>query len=549
MRPSTMPMRALPVALIALLAVGASALPLGHALPGAALVAIAVALGSFVFPTAGIAAVVLLFPVHPLAMRIAQVDFRVDGGALLLLSAWKEIAIVSVLASCAVRIAPSAIRSSHFDFHRRVSAPDLMALAFVGLVGVAFALGIAGVVPMSRLAGLNQGRLLLFPVLIYLAVRWNGPLPSRLLAWFVVVVVGVAAFGIIQGSAFGWDWVARYFGTPALPIPYTFTAVGLAGPRATGTLASPNEFAFVVGAGLLCSIWLISTVPRKGAIGVACAVFVLIVALGLSFSRSAIVGAGAGAILIALLLSRARAYRRDALALLLGATLLAGAVTTIAYVSRGGFGLIISTVATVAGDTDQQAPPGDGSGTTAPSETPIQDPSTTGHASSLVEAARIAVSHPLGVGLGNVGVRATPGTDERPSLVVESWYLALGVISGVVGGRVGNRVHCDAGSRWMERAAAFIGRGHRYRARFPRRRCWHSAAHDARATGGVHPLVGRRNRGPRRSTDSRGPTSRDARSSAGWGHRAESARSALIARTEGSGPGGRGVLLAESGDR
>jgi hypothetical protein len=73
-------------------------------LPGATIVLVGVVIMSAAMPSWGLWLVLLAFPIHPLFVRIAEVDFGVSGLSLVIFSAWKEVALATTV------VAPSLPR-------------------------------------------------------------------------------------------------------------------------------------------------------------------------------------------------------------------------------------------------------------------------------------------------------------------------------------------------------------------------------------------------------------------------------------------------------
>jgi hypothetical protein len=262
-----------------------------------------------------------------------------------------------------------------------------------------------------------------------MALRLRPVDPGRYLTLSVAIAVGISAFAVVQSSFFGFSFVTSYWGTPDLPIPYTFVAQYLQGPRASGTFAVPNELGFALMATALMAVSLLFVRPTVGR-WAAAALFAILVALGVTFSRSAIVGCTAGVVVVILAARRLspsprRAARYLALAIV-PALLLSGVV----YEVRGGTRLIESTIASLVSSSssvDTGAPTNPSTGGV------VVDPSTLGHLESLSAAWSAVEAHPLGLGLGTVGSRTDPLTSERPQYIIESWYLTMGASLGWLG--------------------------------------------------------------------------------------------------------------------
>lgn len=425
---------------------GAAVVALGNAMVGAILVTGAAGAAALLSPAIGLSAIVVLFIVHPLAMRVAQVDLGVEGAALLVLSAWKEVALAMALVHLGWRGLRRWRRAYATGLVEFVAAIGPLPVTLAAVVTISVALVVTGAIEGSTAAAVNQARLLLFPAGLFVGLCFVSLDRSRLWLAYVLSAAAVAVFGIVQTTVLGWDFVRRYHGTPELPIPYTFTSVGIDGPRAAGTLSSPNEFAFMIGAALLIAVpgLLLARGRRLG--GGAAVVAVLAIALGLSFSRSTIAATLLGIAVIVVAGLAAATSRREVARSLATVLLPAVLLTTAAMGLRGGLDLLASTGQTISGGAVTPAP-----GATAtppgPSATPGSsaeprpsgpvepptDPSVEGHAASLRESLALVVEHPLGIGIGNVGARAVPGSTEKPLLVVESWYLSMALALGWLG--------------------------------------------------------------------------------------------------------------------
>lgn len=405
--------------------------------PGAGAIVAVLGVGalSFLQPRVGLWAVVLLFPLHPLAMRVLAVDLDVQGLTLIVASTWKEAAVGGLVAGLLARAAGSGFPAGVRAWLRRPPLPDLVAVALIVLV-------LAGVAATRDARGLNEARLLLFPVAVYVGVRAGLERPRRLLAGLVAIGAVIAIIGIIQSELFGWSWVIRYYGFSGYP-PTTFVATGLDGPRAVGTLGSPNEFAFVMAVdAVLAAVLLVGATGRR-AILLALALAALLLGTAMSFSRTAILALGIGLISVLIVSAAIRvqgimsSVRRVAIASV-PAILLA----LVLYATRGGAAFAAATVATignlagtsaVTSSATPTSPPTPGPGATASAPPAVEDPSVIGHVESVGSATRLLVANPVGIGFGRVGARPLPGEPRNPTIIVESWYLTLGLSLGWIG--------------------------------------------------------------------------------------------------------------------
>jgi len=389
-------------------------------LAGAILIALGVAVIGLTMPDLGLWLVLLLFAVHPLLSKVVQVNFGVTGAALLIFSAWKEIALATVLIARLVALAISYRAGVRWRY--RPALMDVVAAALILLVAM-------GVAMRPDSLAVNTARLLLFPIGVYIALRLSPVDPGRYMKLAVAIAVGISAYAVVQSSFFGFSFVSSYWGQPDLPIPYTYIAQYLQGPRASGTFASPNELGFDLTAVALMGVSLLIVKPAQGR-WVAAALFAILIGLAVTFSRSAIVASLVG---IAVVLVAARRFspspRRTSkyLALAIVPALL---LSSVIYDVRGGTTLIQSTIASLvssSSSTDTGVP------STPPPGGIVIDPSTQGHIESLSAAWSAVTTHPLGLGLGTVGSRADPLTSERPEYIFESWYLTMGISLGWLG--------------------------------------------------------------------------------------------------------------------
>ena len=394
---------------------------------GAALVLVGVALAAVARPAEAVWATLILLPIHPLASRSLALA-GVTAPPFVFISAWKELTIAVVLAVAAA----AALRGG--ALHTRLSTlrlADWLAISLVGLAAL-------GILAEPGLRAINGARSLLFPIGVYVAVRWY-PLPGRkVLASLALIGAAVAAVGIVQSSWLGWGFVETVYGDP---IPATFTAQHLEGPRAAGTYLAPNEFAFAVAAYLCLAIALVLQGGAASATRWIPIVVLLILGIAMTFSRStlaAAVVAAAAVVVVSVLRIRPR---REAVIALAVAVVIGGTAAGLIYADRGAFALLRSTVDTIAdiGATPEpSATPGRSSSPRpsgeppSPSPSPV-DPSTTAHVGSLARGWALVVANPLGVGLGNVGARPMPGSGALPGYIVESWYFAMGLSLGWLG--------------------------------------------------------------------------------------------------------------------
>jgi hypothetical protein len=410
---------------LVLVAVGAIAVVMTHSTIAAVLLLVGVGLTSAVAPRATLIALIALLAVHPLAMRVVAVDLGIGGLPLVLISAWKEVALSIILVMALARLVLDK-RNERPDRIGQLHPFDALA---IGLVALVITLGLA----QHSIVALNAGRLLLFPVGVYVAIRLGVLRAWGDLTISLVVATGIALFGIVQSSFLGWGFVASYWGISGQSIPYTFTAQSLDGPRSAGTLSSPVEFGTYLAILVAIAVATLIAQADRRRLAVVGLPF-LMVALTLTFSRSAMVAAVVGGLVLTLMAWWRGVVTTRVIALLIVVAVPAAAVSGMAYVNRGGIALIQSTLITIGGDA---GPPVDGGASTSGSNgvpsTPAIDGSTVDHIASLQEGVRLVVDHPFGVGLGNVGSRTIPGSDQRPQYFAESWYLTMGLSLGWLG--------------------------------------------------------------------------------------------------------------------
>jgi hypothetical protein len=436
-------------------------------LAGAVLLVLGVASFCYLRPIQGLWLVLVLSAVHPIVAKLLQINLGVTGLALVVYSAWKEVALAAVLFAglCSITLSYRAGRRWQF----RPALMDVVAIALVALVAFGFVL-------RHDAMAINAVRLLLFPVGVYIAIRLSPISAGTYFKAMVIIAAGIAVFAVIQSSLLGFSFVATYWGIPTNPLPATFIAQGVDGPRASATFASPNElgFALVAWAFMACALLVLK--PSRDR-WVVLAISMILIGLSVTFSRSAIAAASVGMALIVLAVFRLSPGPRRALAYLtlaiVPAVLLSGAI----YYSRGGADLLTSTISAVLPPSSSSlapnptpsaslapnptpsaslapnptpsaslapnptpsaslAPNPTPSASLAPSATPTvgkSDQSTISHLNSLEGGWSLLKANPLGTGLGTVGPRPLPGTSEFPEYIIESYYLAMGVSLGWLG--------------------------------------------------------------------------------------------------------------------
>src|ERR1035437_10066788 len=281
---------------------------------GAVLLVLGVSLVGLTAPDWALLAILVLFPVHPLASRVLQVDFGVTGSALLVFSSWKELALAVVIGGQLIRGL-----AAHPDWRAvraQLNVVDVLGAGLVVLATIGLALNPDGL-------ALNQFRLWLFPVGVYVAVRLSGLSIRQFLEAAAVVAVAFGTFLVVQGDFLGFGFVSRYW-TAAGRIPNTYTALLLDGPRGSGTLASPNEAALAL-AFWACMLAAAVLVLREWRRWHALALGIVLVTLAVTFSRSGPAGAFVGIVALLFAVGLTGGLKpRQGLAGLLGGTIAGG---------------------------------------------------------------------------------------------------------------------------------------------------------------------------------------------------------------------------------
>jgi hypothetical protein len=237
-----------------------------------------------------------------------------------------------------------------------------------------------------------------------------------------------AALALIAGSAisalYAWPqvyllrfgYLQRFFTEPGQQIHHSYLAHGLNQPRAIGLLHSPNEF----GAALAIAIALLvapGLLQLRGWVR-AWLLAILATALLISFSRSGWL-ATLVAVSVVLWLSRAelpslaamRAGIRPRTLLRIGTPILATILLTIAVFTTSGAAALVR--ATASGS----------------------DPSAGNRPHSVRAGLMVVFEHPLGLGLGTAGPKATRFDEhhERPRILTETWYILYAIQVGLIG--------------------------------------------------------------------------------------------------------------------
>jgi O-antigen ligase len=343
----------------------------------------------------------------------------VRGGALTVVSAWKDVLLVAALAAM-------LIASRGLPFRPRVV--DALAVLFAAFV-VVYAL-----LPQSWLGGgashkgvLYAARHDLLPVGAYLLGRCLALTESergRVCRTVLATAAGVAILGLLDvyfvplsfwRHFAGWfdDQLGlTYTGLSGLPENFVYNAGhAVVFRRLTSTFLSPLATSYL----LLVALFFVPIRRRSGVILAA----LIFAALLFTHTRSALLALVAGLVLLA--------WRRRAVLPALYA--IAAAVIALAFVE--GYTHFAPRTHFTPAELRIQERLAHQHPEVSNEATSANESSTREHLSSLRDGARTVVHHPWGFGLGNAGVTA-----ERTKVDVkagESTYTELGVELGVLG--------------------------------------------------------------------------------------------------------------------
>ena len=348
----------------------------------------------------------------------------VRGGALTVISAWKEalLLIALVLVVAERRALP---------FSRRF-VPDVLALAFAAFV-VVYAL-----IPQSVLEGGATHKGIAYALrhdLLIVGAYFLGrglDLTDRERARLCHVVLATAAFVAVVGlvdvyavSLAWWRLSAGWYqhqlgldygpGLSHLPENFVYNAGNnVVFRRLTSTFLSPLASAYL----LVVATFFIQLRRRWGiALGA-----LLFAAILWSHTRAAVIALAAGLVLLAVVRRRPQ---------LLG---WAAAVVVVAFAFVKGYDHFAPRTHFTAAEKIVQERNGAGAQDVSHDPTSVGESSTSEHLASLRDGTKTVLKHPWGFGLGNSGVTAMR-TDVRIK-AGESTYTELGVETGLVGGLV-----------------------------------------------------------------------------------------------------------------
>jgi len=346
----------------------------------------------------------------------------VRGGALTVISAWKEaLLLVALVLVVAERRALPFSRSF---------VPDVLALVFAAFV-VVYAL-----IPQSVLGGgathkgiayaLRHDLLVVGAYFLGRGLRLTDEERGRLCRFVLGTAALVAVFGLVDVYAVPLSWwrlSAGWFqhqlgldygpGLSHLPENFVYNAGdNVVFRRLTSTFLSPLATAYL----LVVAMFFI---PLRRRWGVAVGAL-LFAAILWTHTRAAVVALAAGLLVLALVRRRA------------GLVAWAIAVVVVAFAFVKGYDHFAPRTHFTAAEQVVQERGGARSPDVSHDPTSVGEASTNEHLTSLRDGARTVLEHPWGFGLGNSGVTAMR-TDVRIK-AGESTYTEVGVETGLAGG-------------------------------------------------------------------------------------------------------------------
>ena len=348
----------------------------------------------------------------------------VRGGALTVISAWKEVLLLAAIA-----LVVAERRSLPFS---RSFLPDLLALAFAAFV-VVYAL-----IPQSVLDGGATHKGIAYALrhdLLIVGAYFLGrglELTDKERGRLCTVVLGtasvVAVFGLVDVYAVPLSWwrlSAGWFqhqlgldygpGLSHLPQNFVYNAGdNVVFRRLTSTFLSPLATAY-----LLVVAMFFVPLRRRWGLAVAALLFAAIL---WTHTRAAVIALAAGLLVLALVRRRVD---------LLG---WAAVVVIVAFAFVKGYDHFAPRTHFTAAEQVVQERNGSHAPGVSHDPTSVGESSTSEHLSSLRDGAKTVLKHPWGFGLGNSGVTAMR-TDVRIK-AGESTYTELGVETGLAGGLV-----------------------------------------------------------------------------------------------------------------
>jgi hypothetical protein len=372
-------------------------------------------------PVWAVHALIVGLALHNVAMALLW-RAGVRGGALTVVSAWKDVLLLAALA-----LVVRARRGLPF----KASAGDWLALGFGAFVVL------YGVLPQSWLGGhathrgvLYAARHDLLPVGAYFLARGLELTESeraRLCRTVLAVAAFVAAFGLVDVYAVPLSWWRpvggwfrdqlglTYFGLSDLPENFVYNAGnGEVFRRLTSTFLSPLATSFLLVVALFF-------VPLRRRWGWPLAVL-LYAALLLTHTRSALLALAGGLVVLAIV-------RRDRRPLLY-----AVAAAAIGFAFIKGYDHIGPHTHFTPTELAQQEENAKRNRGASHDPTALDESSTSEHWDALRDGVHTVARHPWGFGLGNSGVTAVR-TRVTPK-AGESTYTELGVELGLLGALV-----------------------------------------------------------------------------------------------------------------
>jgi len=348
----------------------------------------------------------------------------VRGGALTVISAWKEVLLLAALA-----LVVAERRSLPFS---RSFLPDLLALAFAAFV-VVYAL-----IPQSVLDGgathkgiayaLRHDLLIVGAYFLGRGLELTDKERGRLCTVVLGTAAVVAVFGLVDVYAVPLSWwrlSAGWFqhqlgldygpGLSHLPQNFVYNAgENVVFRRLTSTFLSPLATAY-----LLVVAMFFVPLRRRWGLAVAALLFAAIL---WTHTRAAVIALAAGLLVLALVRRRVQ---------LLGWAVV---VVVAAFAFVKGYDHFAPRTHFTAAEQVVQERNGSHAPGVSHDPTSVGESSTSEHLSSLRDGAKTVLKHPWGFGLGNSGVTAMR-TDVRIK-AGESTYTELGVETGLAGGLV-----------------------------------------------------------------------------------------------------------------
>jgi hypothetical protein len=374
-------------------------------------------------PVWALYALVVGLALHNLAMAMLW-RAGVRGGALTLISAWKEVLLLAALA-----LVVAERRALPFS---RSSLTDVLALAF-GVFVVVYAL-----IPQSVLHGSATHKGIAYALrhdLLIVGAYFLGrglalTDKERALLCHVVLATAafVAVFGLVDVYAVSLSWwrlSAGWYqhqlglnyglGLSHLPENFVYNAgENIVFRRLTSAFLSPLATAYL----LVVAMFFI---PLRRRWGIPLALL-LFAAILWTHTRAAVIALAVGLIVLALARRRVR---------FLG---FAAAVVLIAFAFVKGYDHFAPRTHFTAAEQVVQERQGSQTPDVSHDPTAAGESSTSEHLASLRDGTKTVLNHPWGFGLGNAGVTAF-----RSHVAIkagESTYTELGVETGLVGALV-----------------------------------------------------------------------------------------------------------------